>query len=181
MRRRYGFRPKPKKLPPQHRANERIRVPRVLVIDDTGKTLGELETQEALDMAREKELDLVEVSPKATPPVCRIMDFGKFQYQQSKQDRQAKAKQKKVGLKGVRIGLRTDEHDLTFKQNQVEKFLTKGNKVKIEILMKGREKAHQDLAKDALIEFTKRIKIPFRIEEEIKRFPGGFNMTIAPE
>lgn len=181
MRRRYGFRPKPKKLPPQHRANERIRIPRVLVIDNEGEMLGEMSTADALQTARGKELDLVEVSPKARPPVCRIMDFGKFQYQQSKQDRQAKAKQKKVGLKGVRIGLRTDEHDLLFKQNQVEKFLTKGNKVKIEILLKGREKAHQDLARELLVNFTKRIKIPFQIEEKIKRFPGGFNMTIIPE
>ncbi|MCX6765786.1 MAG: translation initiation factor IF-3 [Candidatus Moranbacteria bacterium] len=181
MRRRYGFRPKPKPISPQHRANERIRAWKVLVIDETGKNLGEMDTQEALALARERELDLVEVFPKADPPVCRLMDFGKFQYQQSKQDRLAKAKQKKVELKGIRIGLRTDEHDLTFKRNQAEKFLNKGSKIKIEILLRGREKAHPNLARESLLKFIKQIQTPHRIEEEIKRFPEGFNTIIAPE
>lgn len=151
------------------------------MIDETGKGLGEMSTEEALRIARERELDLVEVSPKATPPVCRIMDYGKFQYQQSKQDRLAKAKQKKVEVKGIRIGIRTDEHDLNFKKNQADKFLRKGNKVKIEIILRGREKAHQNLARETLIQFIKRIQTPYRIEEEIKRFPEGFNIIIAPE
>lgn len=150
------------------------------MIDETGKGLGEISTEEALRIARERELDLVEVSPKATPPVCRIMDYGKFQYQQSKQDRLAKAKQKKVEIKGIRIGIRTDEHDLDFKKNQADKFLRKGNKVKIEIILRGREKAHQNLARETLIQFIKRIQTPYRIEEEIKRFPEGFNIIIAP-
>lgn len=151
------------------------------MIDETGKGLGEMSTEEALRIARERELDLVEVSPKATPPVCRIMDYGKFQYQQSKQDRLAKAKQKKVEVKGIRIGIRTDEHDLDFKKNQADKFLRKGNKVKIEIILRGREKAHQNLARETLIQFIKRIQTPYRIEEEIKRFPEGFNIVIAPQ
>jgi len=181
MRRRYGFRPKPKPIFQQHRTNERIRAFKVLVIDETGKNLGEMSPQDAIIIAREREMDLVEVFPKATPPVCRIMDHGKFQYQQSKKDRLAKAKQKKVELKGIRIGFRTDEHDLSFKKNQAEKFLQKGNKIKIEILLKGREKAHQALARDNLNNFIKQIQIPYKIEEEIKRFPGGFNVIIAPE
>jgi len=181
MRRRYGFRPRPKPILPQYRTNERIRAWKVFVIDESGKTLGEMDPLEAIQIAREKELDLVEVSPKANPPVCRIMDFGKFQYQQGKQERLSKAKSKKIEVKGIRIGIRTDEHDLDFKNNQADKFLRKGNKVKIEIILKGREKAHRDLARKTLEEFIKKIKIPYKKEEEIKRIPEGFNVIIAPE
>ncbi len=131
-------------------------------------------------MAKENELDLVEVSPKAQPPVCRIMDYGKHLYQQSKQIQANKAKQKKVDTKGVRLGLRTDDHDINFKKNQTEKFLRQGNKVKVEILLRGREKAHQDLARTNLEEFLKKIETPYKIEEMVKRFPGGFNVIIAP-
>lgn len=181
MRRRYGFRPKPKSILQQHRTNERIRALKVLVIDETGKSLGEMTPEAALIIAKEKEMDLVEVFPKANPPVCKIQDYGKFQYQQSKQDRLAKAKQKKVEVKGIRIGIRTDDHDLDFKKNQAEKFLKNGDKAKIEIILKGREKAHQNLARETLSQFIKQIQIPHRIEEEIKRVPGGFIVIIAPE
>jgi translation initiation factor IF-3 len=137
--------------------------------------------EQALGIAREQELDLVEIAPKAQPPVCKIMDYGKYQYQQSKQDRLNKAKQKKVEVKGIRIGIRTDTHDLEFKKNQVEKFLTKGDKVKAEIVLRGREKAHQELARKNLSDFLKTIAVPYKTEQEMKRFPGGFNIIIAPE
>lgn len=181
MRRRYGFRPKPKKITPQYRVNERIFAQRVFVIDETGKALGEMHPREGAEIARSRELDLVEVSPKANPPVCKIIDYGKFQYQQGKQERLARAKSKKVEVKGVRIGLRTDEHDIDFKKSQVEKFLRKGNKAKIEIILKGREKAHRGLAKATLEDFVSKIQIPHKIEEELKRVPEGFNIIIAPE
>jgi translation initiation factor IF-3 len=136
---------------------------------------------EALQLAREKGLDLVEISPKAVPPVVKIMDFGKYQYQKSKEDRQNKSKQKKSDIKGIRISVRANEHDLNFKKNQAEKFLGKGQKVKIEIVLKGREKAHKDLARENLLKFINRISIPTKIEQEIKIFPGGFNTVIAPQ
>lgn len=150
------------------------------VIDENGAQLGVMPPFEASQIARERGLDLVEVAPLANPPVCRIMDYGKFQYQQSKQERTSKAKQKKVDMKGIRIGVRTDEHDLEFKKNQAEKFLTKGDKVKIEIQLRGREKAHADLARQNLAEFIKSISFPYKTEQEIKRFPGGFNSIITP-
>jgi translation initiation factor IF-3 len=100
----------------QLRINDGIRVPVVFVINDEGKQLGEMSAGEAMILARESLLDLVEVSPKANPPVCRIMDYGKHLYQQSKQLRLAKAKQKKIDTKGIRLGLRTDTHDLEFKR-----------------------------------------------------------------
>lgn len=134
----------------------------------------------AIEIAKERTLDLVEISPKAVPPVCKIMDYGKYQYQKSREERQNKAKQRKVDIKGIRIGVRTDDHDLDFKKNQVEKFLKKGHKVKIEIVMRGREKAHQDLARTNLIDFLRTISAPYKIEQDIKRFPGGFNAIITP-
>lgn len=162
------------------RINEQIRIPVVLVIDDEGNSLGEISTAEAIAIAKERALDLVEVSPKARIPVCKIMDYGKYLYQQSKQIRVAKAKQKKVEIKGIRLGIRTDKHDLDFKKNQAEKFLRQGNKVKIDIILRGREKAHQDLARTTLREFINVIETPYKLEEDIKRFPGGFNVIIAP-
>ena len=135
----------------------------------------------ALEMAQDQDLDLVEIAPMAKPPVCKIMDYGKFQYQQSKQDSSNKAKQEKITIKGIRIGVRTDDHDLDFKKKQAEKFLTKGDKVKIDIVLRGREKAHQDLARTNLENFLKLIEVPYKIEQEIKRFPNGYNVVLAPE
>jgi translation initiation factor IF-3 len=149
------------------------------VIDEEGNQLGMLPPVQALEMAKNQFLDLVEIAPLAQPPVCRIMDFGKFQYQQSKLDRLSKAKQKKVDIKGIRIGLKTDDHDLEFKKNQIEKFLKKGNKVKVEIFLRGREKAHQDLARKNLENFIKSIGAQYKIEQEIKRFPSGFNAILS--
>ncbi len=150
------------------------------MIDEQGTQLGVMPPFEALQIAREQELDLVEVAPLANPPVCRILDYGKYQYQQSKQDRMNKAKRKKTEIKGIRIGFRTDEHDLEFKKKQAEKFLIKGDKVKIEIRLRGREKAHQDLARTNLTNFLKSIVVDYKVEQDIKKFPGGFNVVIAP-
>lgn len=136
---------------------------------------------EAIQLAREKSLDLVEIAPTADPPVCKIMDFGKYQYQQSRQERLNKNKQKKFDIKKIRIGVRTDDHDLGFKREQAEKFLKRGNKVKIEITLRGREKAYQDLARKSLEEFTRSITVPNKREQEIKRYPGGFNLIITPD
>lgn len=166
---------------PLTRTNEQIRVPQIRVIDDAGNQLGIMAPFEALQIAREQELDLVEIAPMAKPPVCKIMDYGKYQYQQSRLDRVNKAKQKKIDVKGIRIGFKTDEHDLEVKKTMAEKFLKKGQKVKIEIFLRGREKAHQDLARTNLENFMKRISVPFKPEQEIKRYPGGFNAIIAPE
>jgi translation initiation factor IF-3 len=177
------FRPRQKFVRDLHslRINELIRVPKVMLIDDQGNNLGEMETYRALELAKEREFDLVEVFPKAYPPVCKIMDYGKHQYQKSKQDRLAQAKQKKIELKGIRIGLKTDDHDLNFKKNQADKFLSKGNKVKIELVLKGREKMHRDLGRKNLESFISGLSTPHKFEEPIKGTPQGFNVIIAPE
>ncbi|MEI8103459.1 MAG: translation initiation factor IF-3 [Candidatus Moraniibacteriota bacterium] len=182
MRRRRYRRPQPKPtISLKTRVNEMIRVPEVFLIDSEGVSHGVLPIEEALALAKAVELDLVEVSPKAEPPVCKILNFGKFQYQVAKQEQHAKTKQKKIETKGIRIGLRTDTHDLDFKRSQAEKFLKKGQKVKVEIVLKGREKYLPDRAHEAFVAFLQSIQFPYKTEEEIKRFPAGFHTTIVPE
>jgi translation initiation factor IF-3 len=182
MRRR-RFRPKKpaKVIKPAYRVNEHITAPVVAVIDHEDNFLGEMPVAEAIAQAQEQELDLVEVSPKAAPPVCRITNFGKIQYQKAKEARLRNATKKKVVTKGIRIGIKTGTNDLAFKQKQADKFLVKGNKVKIEIFLRGRENAYAADAKDNLLDFTKGLTTPFKVEEEIKKAPRGFQMTIAPE
>jgi translation initiation factor IF-3 len=160
--------------------NEYIRISPVRLIDESGQQVGVVPTDQALQMAREQELDLVEIVPNTRPPVVKIMDFGKYQYQKAKEEQQQKAKQKKTEVKGIRLGLRTDDHDLDVRRKQAEKFLAQGNKVKIEIRLRGREKAHQPLARETLKNFILSITAPNKIEQEIKKFPGGFNVVIAP-
>ena len=150
------------------------------LIDENGEQVGVVPTEQALQLARERELDLVEIVPNTRPPVAKIMDFGKYQYQKAKEEQQQRAKQKKTEVKGIRLGLRTDEHDLDVRKKQAEKFLAQGNKVKIEIRLRGREKAHQPLAREILQNFILSITTPNKIEQEIKKFPGGFNIIIAP-
>ena len=182
MRRRRHNRPKPKvQLKERMRVNEQILTPEVMVIDLNGENRGVMETAKAIELAREQEADLVEVSPLAKPPVCKVTDYGKLQYRQAKQEQQQKAKQKKVEIKGIRIGFRTDKHDLLFKKTQAEKFLGKGNKVKVEIVLRGREKAMTDKARQNLSEFLKSVAVPHKFEEEIKRGPMGFTAMIVSE
>ena len=126
-------------------------------------------------------LDLIEIAPNVKPPVCRIMDNGKYQYQKSKQEKEQRAKQKKVEIKGVRISMRTGQHDLETKIKQIEKFLKKGDKIKIEMILKGREKSLFILAKEKLDQFIKLIPTEIKIEQEIKRQPRGLGMVIGKE
>ncbi len=182
MRRRFRRKPKKTVKIPQMRTNERIFTDPIFLIDHNGDHKGEIPTAEARALAESVGLDLVEVSPKANPPVCKILDYGKFQYNQTKQYKQNRSQQKQVDTKGVRIGLRTGEHDLDFKKKQAEKFLTKGNKVKIDVILRGREKAHMDLGRKNLENFLEIIKeARFKVEDAIKRSPEGFSVLIAPE
>ncbi|OGZ35964.1 MAG: translation initiation factor IF-3 [Candidatus Portnoybacteria bacterium RIFCSPHIGHO2_02_FULL_40_23] len=163
------------------RVNNQIRISPIRLIDEKGRNLGIVETYQALDMAKERGLDLIEIAPMARPPVCRIIDFGKYQYQKNRQEKTQKTKQKRIEIKGIRISLRTGQHDLETKVKQTEKFLQKGDKIRIEIILKGREKSFQfqNLAKEKLQEFIKLIPIEVIIEREIKREGRGFNIIIA--
>ncbi|MFB3813013.1 MAG: translation initiation factor IF-3 [Terriglobales bacterium] len=132
------------------RTNERIRVREVRVIDDEGKQLGIMPPYEALKIAREKNLDLVEVSPTAQPPVCRIMDFGKYLYEQEKKERAAKKHQHVITVKEVKFRINVDEHDYETKKKHVLRFLEEGDKVKATIFFRGREMTRQPLGRAIL-------------------------------
>ena len=127
------------------RTNERIRAREVRVIDENGEQLGVMAPFEALKMARERSLDLVEISPNATPPVCKIQDYGKYLYEKDKSDRAARKKQKVIVIKEVKFSVTVDEHDYQTKKNQAVRFLGDGDKVKASLRFKGRQMAHRDL------------------------------------
>ena len=122
-----------------------IRVPEVRVIGADGAQLGVMPTEKALEIAEEQDLDLVEVSPTAKPPVCRIIDFGKFKYERSKRERESRKKQHTIHVKEVKFRPNTEEHDYQFKRRLAEEFLTRGNKVKITMMFRGRELDHREL------------------------------------
>jgi translation initiation factor IF-3 len=162
----------------KERINEQIRVPEVRVVDETGANLGVLNTQTALQMAKDKGLDLVEVSEKATPPICKIIDYGKYKYIQEKREKKQQSSQKKSETKGIRIGLATSSHDLEIRVHQIEKFFKEGHKIRIEMKLRGREKAHFDLAKERLESFIKIIP-GAKQEDIIKRSPQGLSVNIC--
>lgn len=130
---------------PEVRVNERIRVPQVRVIADDGTQVGVLTVREALTLAQSKGLDLVEVSPTARPPVCRIMDYGKFKYEQNRRARKAKKKQHQMQLKEIKMRPKIEEHDYSFKIEHARQFLQSRDKVKITVTFRGREMAHQEI------------------------------------
>ncbi|MGC8553984.1 MAG: translation initiation factor IF-3 [Candidatus Acidulodesulfobacterium sp.] len=150
--------------------NESIRAKEVRVIDENGKQSGIMPLYEAIKLAKEKLLDLVEVSEEAVPPVCRIMDFGKFKYEQNKKAQEAKKKQVVIHLKEVKFRPNTDEHDYNFKLKNAISFLKDGNKVKLTVTFKGRELAHTELG----------IKVILRVIEDLKEF-GVPEFPIKPD
>ena len=132
-------------------------------------------------MARESELDLVEVAPLAQPPVCKILDFGKFLYRQKKIDQKHKKMQKKSEMKGIRLSLRIDMHDIEVKARQANGFLNDRNSVKVTLILKGREAAHADLAKEKLDKFYEHVKDNASLEQEPKKQGNQFIMILNPK
>lgn len=137
--------------------NDRIRAREIRVIDAEGNQLGVMPPYDALKKAREQNLDLVEISPNAVPPVCRIMDYGKFLYEQEKKERAAKKNQKQIVLKEVKFSVNVDEHDYETKRNHVLRFLAEGDKVKASLRFRGREMAHQNLGRNVLERLIKEV------------------------
>lgn len=127
------------------RINKRIRVPEVRLVDDDGEMVGVVPTQEAMRMAEEKGLDLVEVAATARPPVCKLMDFGQYKYELTKKAKEAKKNQKIVKIKEIKVRPKTDEGDLQTKCNRIKKFLGDGDKVKVSVFFRGRERAHMEV------------------------------------
>ncbi|TAK24637.1 MAG: translation initiation factor IF-3 [Chloroflexota bacterium] len=146
------------------RINDKIRVRDVRLIGDEGEQLGIVATIEAMRMAVERGIDLVEVAPTAVPPVCRLMDYGRFKYEQTKREREAKKNQKVVELKEVRMTPRTDEHDVMAKVKTIQRFLDEGDKVKVTIRFRGRELAHPQLGRQVLDQVAEQLKTTSTIE-----------------
>jgi translation initiation factor IF-3 len=163
------------------RTNERIRAREVRVIDDEGKQIGILQPFEALKRAREKNLDLVEVSPTAQPPVCRIMDFGKYLYEQEKKERAAKKHQKIITVKEVKFRINVDEHDYEFKKNHVLRFLEDGDKVKATIFFRGREMTHTNLGREILDRLIKDIGDKGVVEFRPRMEGNTLHAILAPK
>jgi len=163
------------------RTNERIRAREVRVIDAEGKQIGILPPFEALKMAREKNLDLVEVSPTAQPPVCRIMDFGKYLYEQEKKERAAKKHQKIITVKEVKFRINVDEHDYEFKKNHVLRFLEDGDKVKATIFFRGREMTHTNLGREILDRLIKDIGDKGVVEFRPRMEGNTLHAILAPK
>lgn len=150
------------------------------LIDENGRQIGILKLEEALKIARERNLDLVQVTEKVEPPVCKIMDFGKYQYLKEKKEREAK-KHQRGEQKGIRLGYNISLHDLEIRAKQAEKFLKKGDRVKIEMRLKGREKTLEDFAKEKIKKFLEILEnlVPIKIERELKKEAGGLTMIIS--
>lgn len=162
------FREKPLRRPRRHqntvpdrnepRVNGRIRVPRVLVIDDAGNKLGEFMTRDAIELAKDRGLDLIEVAPNARPPVCRLGDFGKMKYERKKKESAARKNQATSSLKEVKLRPKTDEHDFTVKVKHARRFLEAGDKVKVTVRFRGREMAHRDIGVKRCMEIAEAVE-----------------------
>lgn len=149
------------------------------MIDEQGKKVGIIPITQAQSMAWEREVDLVEVSPEANPPVCKLIDFGKYKYHKEKEERKQKAKQKKVEIKGIRLTLKIGKHDFEVKLNRAKKFLEQGHKIKVEMLLRGRERAHLDLANEIMVNFQNDLGEGIVVEQPIIRQGGKLSTLIA--
>ncbi|PLX72098.1 MAG: translation initiation factor IF-3 [Desulfuromonas sp.] len=162
------------------RINRDIRVREVRVVDDEGEQLGILSIEDALAAAEERGFDLVEVSPNSTPPVCRIMDYGKYKYQAQKRAAEAKKKTARVEIKEVKLRPKTEEHDFNFKLKNAIRFLEAGNKVKVTIMFRGREVTHPDYGRRQLERIVEEVKDIAQVEM-MPRMAGRFmTMVLAP-
>ena len=160
--------------------NESIKEKEVRVIDSEGNQLGILQTKEALRMADESELDLVMISPNAKPPVCKIMDLGKYIYEQAKKEKEAKKKQKVTVIKEIRCGITIEENDIVIKAKNARKFLLDGDKVKITIIFKGREAALSHLGVKILDNFVSKLEDVCVVEKPAKQDGRYMTMVLAP-
>ena len=165
----------------KYRVNHLIRAPEVRVIGPGGEQLGIMKSHEALKQAQEMGYDLVEVSPNSVPPVCRIMDYGKFKYEQSKKEHKIRQHQKSTHVKEIKLRPRTDKHDLETKVRQIRNFLADGNKTKVTVMFRGREMANQELGRAAMNKVIEEIKEVGVIEMEPKMEGRNLYMIVAPK
>ena len=163
-----------------HRINQNIKIAEVRLVGENVEQ-GVYDTQKALELAKSQELDLVEISPKAVPPVCRIIDYKKFLYQQKKKQKEIKSKTVKVVVKEIRFGPNTDEHDFKFKLNHAKKFLEEGSKVKAYVFFKGRTIVFKDRGEILLLKFAQELEELGKVEMLPKMEGKKMNMMLAPK
>ncbi len=162
------------------RINAQIRIPEVQLIDDKGAQLGTMSTFDAMRLAHEKGLDLVEVGPQMKPPIAKIMDYGKYMYRKEKQER-SQTRQKDQEMKTVRVGFKTGEHDLKFKSEQIDEFLKDNRPVKVELTLRGREKGLAGMGKQKLENFLKLIAESYSVSNPISKSPYGWIIVIRKD
>ncbi len=162
------------------RINNEIRVREVRVTNVNGEQLGIMPTNKALALAEQAHLDLVEVAPKAKPPVCRIMDFGKYRYEQQKREKEARKKQKVITVKEVKLRPNIEKHDFDVKTKNALRFINDGNKVKVTIMFRGRELSHPELGRDLLLKVADALKEYITVEREPKLEGKNMIMILAP-
>ncbi len=160
--------------------NDRIRVPKVRVVGADGSQVGIIDIQDALDMAQEQDLDLVEVAAQADPPVCRIMDYGKFKYEQDQRQKEARKKQSLIVVKEMKMRPKIDPHDYATKKGHVVRFLRQGAKVKVTIMFRGREMAHQDLGRRLLDRLSTELSDISKIDAYPKIDGRNMTMVLSP-
>ena len=160
--------------------NEQIRIPQLRVVDEEGEQLGILDRNEALEIARDRGLDLVEVAPNARPPVCRIMDYGKFKYEESKKAKRAKAKQHQQRVKTVKFRPKTEEHDYAFKKKHIIEFLDEGAKVKVVVMFRGREMAYVELGERIIQRLLEDLKDVALLDDDPKLEGRNLTLMVSP-
>ena len=165
---------------PRTRINREIRAPELRVIGADGGNLGVLSLQEAIDAAKNAGLDLIEISPNATPPVCRIVDFGKFKYEQEKREREARKHQHATKLKEIKIRLNIDPHDYETKLNHMREFLGEGMKVKVTMMLRGRENAHPEFGEKMMRKVIEDVQECGRCEVMPKLMGRSITMMLSP-
>lgn len=163
------------------RVNEQIRISPVRVVDEEGEQLGILQLDEALATADDRGLDLVEVAPDARPPVCRIMDYGKYRYQLSRKQREARKKQHQVHLKEVKFRPGTEDHDFEFKVRHARRFIEEGNKVKVTVMFRGRQISHPEVGRDVLERVANALEDEAKVESSPSMDGRTLTMILAPK
>ncbi len=163
------------------RINEEIRVREVRLVDTDGNQLGIMPLREAMRIAEERQLDLVEIAPQAKPPVCRIMDFGKYKYEQSKKEKEARKKQKIVEIKEIKMRPNIEDHDFFVKAKNASRFLKEGDKVKATIIFRGREIVHTQLGKQLLVRLAEELKEFSNVERQPKLEGKNMIMILSPK
>lgn len=161
--------------------NEQIRDREIRVIGEDGEQLGIMSAKDAIKLAEERELDLVKISPNAIPPVCKIMNFGKFKFEQAKRDKEAKKNQKVTTVKEIRLSATIDTHDIEVKAKNAAKFLTSGDKVKVSIRFKGRQLSHKEIGNTVMDSFFKLVEDVGTIEKPARIDGKSMIMIVAPK